>query len=493
LLAQQLATAPLAAPPSASPPAATPGAPAAPPAPDSPLSGLAAGERLLVRVLAVQPPTPATTLGAPPAATSGAAPATPTAAATTAAAATTTATSLATAATGAATPTSGAAQIQAAALGAAPARPGQPAVTNPTALATQQAAASAPTPAAPGAVPPIVRSDAGAVVRAEAPPAPATPLAATAAAPASATTAAAAAATASLDAAPAVAPAPFSATVVGTSTNGQPILLAGQNLLTVRAAAVPTGSTLVLALADAPGAAAAAADLAPPAALPAATLPSLPELMRAAQSVGGAAQAAVNAVVPQPGPALAAQAVFYLAALQGGDIRSWIGEPARAGLTRAGRGAALEKVGNELKQASDSETTSRSANAGEWRAQTIPLNPGPAGAPIEPIRLFLHRSQADDSGNAGGGAAGGKPTRFLLDLDLSRLGKIQLDGFAQPPRFDLIVRSAEPLSDAVRTDLRQLFTDMTSARGLTGQVSFQVAPPIVPDVAPPAPRPGILV
>src|SRR5262249_5519863 len=149
----------------------------------------------------------------------------------------------------------------------------------------------------------------------------------------------------------------------------------GQNLLTVRAAAAPTGTTVVLALAD--GArAGAAVTLEPPSALPAATLPSLPELVRAAQTTGGTAQAAVAAVVPQPGTTLGRTMLFYRAALQSGDVKSWIGEPARAALTRAGRSGSLDKVAGELKQAAEEAT--RTGQAGEWRAQTIPLNSGTA-------------------------------------------------------------------------------------------------------------------
>src|SRR6185369_10431533 len=127
--------------------------------------------------------------------------------------------------------------------------------------------------------------------------------------------------------------------------------------------------------------------------------------------------------------------------------------------------------------------------AGAWRAHTIPFSN--AGA-IEPIRLFLHQTNPDD-GNDGGKKAGGQPTRFLLDLDLSRLGRVQLDGFAQPPRFDLILRTETPLAEPTRLEILQLFANVTSARGLTGSLAFQVAPPIVPTETARAPRPGIVV
>ena len=480
-----------------------------------PLAGLAAGDRVLVRVLALLPPIGDATDGGAAVTGTNAAAVSATAARTTAAG--TAAVTLADVEAGASLPNSSAAQVQTASLSQVAARAGQPGPAGPAALLAQ-VAAGVSAPVAPSAVQPIVRAAAGPALTANPPPVtpaaptpvpapiPPTAAAATPAGAASeattpiattpiATTAAPPTTAAQAEvAANAVAPTaaeteavptttPFDATVVGTSTGGQPILLAGQTLLTLRAASVPTGSTLVLQLAAAPRAA-------PPPlpGLPAAALPSLSELVRAAQTVGGAAQTAMTAVVPQPGPTLASQILFYLTAVNRGDLRSWIGDAARTALDRAGRGATLGKLSSELKQASDS--TTRSSGAGEWRAQ--PPIPMSDGAAIQPIQLFVHRTNPDESGS-GGDQGAAKPTRFLLDLNLSRLGTIQLDGLAQPPRFDLILRSAQPLSDPMRTEIRQLFIDMTSARGLNGQVSFQVAPPIVPNVAPAAPRPGILV
>jgi hypothetical protein len=260
---------------------------------------------------------------------------------------------------------------------------------------------------------------------------------------------------------------------------------------TVRAAPIEPGSTLVLELAGRQSAGLAPVLPETQAAMP---LASVAELVAAAQATGGAAQAAVSAVMPQPGPALAAQMAMFLSALQSGDLRTWIGEPARTALDRAGRTNTVSKVEGDLKRAAaaarDTDAPDPANAAGTWRAQTIPFSN--AGA-IEPIRLFLHQTNPDD-GNDDGKKAGGQPTRFLLDLDLSRLGRVQLDGFAQPPRFDLILRTEQPLAEPTRLEILQLFANVTSARGLTGSLAFLVAPPIVPtDTAKPAPRPGIVV
>lgn len=427
------------------------------------LTGLAAGEPLLLRVVGITAPVTAATqsAAASPAALS---PGTSAAAASTAGAA-------------ASVATTAAAQVQATAAPPGVARPAQPTIQQQVTAALPAQAASASGAVNAGAVAPLLRGDGSAVLTAEEQPSDAA-LAAAAAAE-GAPTAASTSITPSAG--------QFTATVVGTAANGQPVLLAGQNLLTLRAGPLQTGSQVVLQVAGTPVSASPISGLLDP--VLSASLPSLPELMVAAQSTGGAAQAAMAAVMPQPGPALAGQMAFYLSALQTGDIKAWIGETARTALDRAGRAGALEKVDGELKRTS--AAVDRDVPTTGWRNQPIPFSPN--GAAITPVQLYVHQTRPDDSGNAKG-QSGKAPTRFLLDLNLSALGPVQLDGLAQPPRFDLILRTPQPLPEALRNNLRALFTNVTSARGLNGGLSFQVAPPIVPTGANAnAARPGILV
>ena len=65
---------------------------------------------------------------------------------------------------------------------------------------------------------------------------------------------------------------------------------------------------------------------------------------------------------------------------------------------------------------------------------------------------------------------------LVINLDLSRLGPLQLDGmFRKESRgFDLMIRTKQPLPDPLRLELTALFGTSTSAMGLKGGLSFQV-------------------
>lgn len=281
-----------------------------------------------------------------------------------------------------------------------------------------------------------------------------------------------------------LAPGNFVGVVVGASANGSAIVQAGAGLMTLEGVSAPANSALVLAPATVRGQAP------PPApvnnAALAAALPGVAELINAADATGGPAQAAMQAILPRLGPQMAAGMVFFMRALRTGDLNEWLGKDARTAIERSGRASSVKKAAADLEQ-----TARANERNAEWSSYPIPVGVG--GQRVEPIRLFVRHAE-EDGGQGGSKGGKEKPTRFLIDVTLSRLGRIQLDGLARLPKLDLVLRSEAPLNPALQQPLRRFFADVTSARGIQGEMNFQVAPPIDPTAAaPPKARPGIMV
>jgi hypothetical protein len=216
-----------------------------------------------------------------------------------------------------------------------------------------------------------------------------------------------------------------------------------------------------------------------------AVLPGVAELIGAANATGGAAQAAMQAIIPRLGPQMAANMIFFMRALRTGDLNDLLGKDARIAIERSGRASSVKKAAADLEQIARTNDTGN-----EWSVYPVPLGVG--GQRIEPIRLYVRQAEDDASGQKSEGKA--KPTRFLIDLDLTKLGRIQLDGLARLPKLELLVRSEAPLAASLQQPLKRLFADVTSARGIQGAMNFQVAPPIDPMVAAPTKsRSGIVV
>lgn len=193
--------------------------------------------------------------------------------------------------------------------------------------------------------------------------------------------------------------------------------------------------------------------------------PALRELLSVlGQAAPEAARQAVSLTLPQANQALAGTALFFLAAVRGGDIRSWLGQQAGRALEAAGRGEILGRVAAEI---GAGVRTVVDGAGGDWRVHPIPLF---HHGQVEEIRLFVRQRCEEDEAAEDRWQAG---QRFVFDLTLSRLGPIQIDGLIRQKRLALMVRSQDTLALGLRRDMQVLFADALEAVGFTGTLTFQ--------------------
>ncbi|MBP2314114.1 hypothetical protein [Azospirillum soli] len=258
-------------------------------------------------------------------------------------------------------------------------------------------------------------------------------------------------------------------TVAGSTPQGQPILATKQGMLALNVqASLPQGTKVTAALTDPAKALQATApplpDLAP---MSERDWPAMKQLLTSLAGLDRvAAQTLLNTIMPQPNRKLSAAMTFLLSAIKGGDARAWLGDDATSALKKGGRGDLLSQLEQEFKSL---QRQASEPLPGDWRPYTLPMmdSNGP-----KPIHLYVH--PVNDEEDGGDKREGGpKGSRFLLDLDLSRLGPMQLDGLVRPNRFDLILRSHTALPPEFRLDLIQIFADSIRAVGYTGGLSFQ--------------------
>jgi hypothetical protein len=284
----------------------------------------------------------------------------------------------------------------------------------------------------------------------------------------------------------------MTAVVTGTTTMGQPVLLTPAGTITLATAIhLPRGAELVLEVRSEPLLAEPTAGPPPPphplALVQARAWPALAEAYQALQSIDpAAAQQMAAAILPQANSRLTADMLFFLSALRGGDIGGWLGEE-NARVLRRERPDLLGRLGADFRQIA---TMARDPAAGDWRIALIPFF---TGAELDQIRLYLRPYGGGEDENDA------PPTgvRFIIDVDLTRLGRLQLDGLVRDDRkrVDLIVRSDQPLPAAMQNDIRAIFEDANALTGVVGGLAFQAAPANFVDVAPAAKRaegPGLL-
>lgn len=198
------------------------------------------------------------------------------------------------------------------------------------------------------------------------------------------------------------------------------------------------------------------------------TWPALEEALENLMASTPMATQALRNTIPAPAtPAKFTPAVlFFMAALRPGTLESWLGENTLQILRQSGKKDLIEKLAGDLSRIS---AQSKTPLAGEWRSISLPTLHDDH---ISQMQLYIRR-QGD--GEESGGNDDRKPvTRFILNLNLSRLGDLQLDGLLRNKRLDLILRTREKLSLSMRQELSQKFAAGLGQAGLQGGIGFQM-------------------
>ncbi|MGQ9368840.1 hypothetical protein [Azospirillum sp. A39] len=258
-----------------------------------------------------------------------------------------------------------------------------------------------------------------------------------------------------------------SGTVAGRTPQGQPILATERGMLALNTrAVVPPGTRVTAAVSD-PAAALAALPAEGEGAIPGRAWATLREAFALLAAVEPElARSVLGTVVPQPNRKLGAALSFFLAAVRGGSGRAWLGEEAASALDRAGHGDVLSRLDREFRGL---RQQAAEPPPGDWRPYLVPMFDGQAMTPLQ-----LHVRPLHDEEDAGGPReVGDRGSRFLIEVELSRLGPLQLDGMVRDRRFDLILRSRTALPAELRGELLGVFSDCLEAVGYGGGLSFQ--------------------
>ncbi len=201
------------------------------------------------------------------------------------------------------------------------------------------------------------------------------------------------------------------------------------------------------------------------------TWPALGETMAVLQNLDVALAQNLGNAMPAANSRLASAILLFVAALRGGDVRGWLGDEAGRGLERSGRRDLLARLGRDMGQLN---RATEEPVSGEWRALPVPFQDG---RELRQLWLFFRPIDPDDSagGDSTAGDEGGM--RFVLDLELSALGPLQLSGLVREKRFDLIVHSQRPLAAGVQQEIQSIFAEGSALGDAAGNLAFRSGPP----------------
>jgi hypothetical protein len=170
----------------------------------------------------------------------------------------------------------------------------------------------------------------------------------------------------------------------------------------------------------------------------------------------------IGAQLARPDSTLAGGIILFLSALKAVDLTAWLGEGTVGALHR-GRPEVLKRLQDDFRVLA---RVADDPGSGDWKVAAVPFN---AQTAIEQLRILTRRESRAETDQPA------DSTRFVVDVTLSRLGRVQIDGLvrSKAKRLDLVVRTVEPLPSAMREDIRRLFAQATGATGIGGLVGFE--------------------
>jgi hypothetical protein len=176
------------------------------------------------------------------------------------------------------------------------------------------------------------------------------------------------------------------------------------------------------------------------------------------------AKAATDAFVLQPGARLAALIFGFLAGVHSGAPKRWSESPARAALDALDHGALREALDGDA-AAIGSQTLP--ADPADWKVTVLPY----LGVESQqPARLYQRLAEAKIEGDGSATSAAGQ--RFVVEIELHRLGPLQFDGLVRERRFDLAVRTTQALEAELQAEIGHIFRETIGISGYAGDLVF---------------------
>lgn len=168
-------------------------------------------------------------------------------------------------------------------------------------------------------------------------------------------------------------------------------------------------------------------------------------------------------LLPQPNEKLSSTLLVLLSALRGGSFEGWLSEETDAKLDPFSRLEFITKLREDFQNMSRQTQQSETQ---EWRLYQLPIL---GDETLSQLNFYLH-NQKEGSGTQDPDSL---QQRFLIEISLSELGDIQLDGLVQKKKLDLIFRSEKYLDSKFITDLQTIFLTSLEAISLKGSLTFQ--------------------
>lgn len=210
--------------------------------------------------------------------------------------------------------------------------------------------------------------------------------------------------------------------------------------------------------------------------------PALSSLVAGAHQIDPGLGQAIAGKLPTPERPVNPVTLLFLNALgMKSPMRLLLGADGMETILKQGGGPTLRAVEEDMARLS---RLTVEHGCLDWRPHAFPLQTGNG---VEALLMLVRHAFEDGERHTPDDRDPDdnprKMTRFVLDLELSRLGPVQVDGIVRTESFDLILRTGAPLGPGPEAEIEDLFSRALARNGFRGGCSFQIGHPFPVDVA----------
>lgn len=170
--------------------------------------------------------------------------------------------------------------------------------------------------------------------------------------------------------------------------------------------------------------------------------------------------------------------VFFLAAIGARNpARTWLGPQITQHLEKNGQTKLLNRLDQDIQRIA---RLGSNTPAHEWRPALLPLQ---VSGDVTAIPILTRQVMEDDGHKKKKdgdeeGSAKVSATRFVVEVTLSKLGPLQVDGMLSDSRLNIIIHARTMLPPALKQKVTALFTTALEIAGYTGDLQFRDNAPL---------------
>lgn len=196
---------------------------------------------------------------------------------------------------------------------------------------------------------------------------------------------------------------------------------------------------------------------------PSSLWPAMDELFQTFYQATPAAAQIMGRIVPSPGnPANFGPAVLlFIAAIKAGDLQAWMGDKKLEMVQKLGKDSLLSRLSGETSSLAGNNDSA----ATEWKSFPVPIL---WQNEISKVMFHVRKEPSENEQQDGDGG-----TRFVMDLSLTRMGDVQIDGLVRGKQLDLILRTQLPVSASMQDAMRVAYAKALNGTDIFGDIGFQ--------------------